>query len=224
MEVAQALYKKSTPMAIIPGGTANVLAKDLDIPITTVDAIKLLTKKKMIIRTVDMGIMNNTPFFIRVNFGILADMIKKTDRQLKDKLGQVAYGVTAAKEWLDHKPVVYEMVLDGKKITTEGAALVIANSGNVGISDVSFVPNMSMSDGLLDVILIRKMDAVSVAKAVGNTLLKNKPEDTRQHWQIKKAQIIVHPKQSILRDDAVVNDKEINIRVVPKAINILVTK
>src|SRR5690348_15921530 len=42
-DVARALYGKQTPMAIIPGGTANVMSKELGIPQDAIEAIDLLT-------------------------------------------------------------------------------------------------------------------------------------------------------------------------------------
>ncbi|MEO6630239.1 MAG: acylglycerol kinase family protein, partial [Mucilaginibacter sp.] len=55
--VAAALHGKLLPMAIIPGGTANVMAKELGIPTDTVEALALL-KKGHRIRTIDMGLVN----------------------------------------------------------------------------------------------------------------------------------------------------------------------
>ncbi|HEY0273968.1 MAG TPA: diacylglycerol kinase family protein, partial [Chitinophaga sp.] len=95
MEVAQGLFQTSTPMAIIPGGTANVMAKELAIPTDTQAAIALLTSGRFAIKPVDMGLVNDIPFLIRVNMGIFSDMITEASPDLKDRWGQWAYGITA---------------------------------------------------------------------------------------------------------------------------------
>src|SRR5450432_3256127 len=75
MEAARALHMSDMTLAIIPGGTANVMAKELDIPLDSIEAIRLLTCEDHIVKKIDMGLVNGYPFLIRVNLGVLSDMI-----------------------------------------------------------------------------------------------------------------------------------------------------
>ncbi|MGZ3873577.1 MAG: diacylglycerol/lipid kinase family protein, partial [Mucilaginibacter sp.] len=90
-EVASALHGSGTPMAIIPGGTANVMAKELGIPLETTAAIEMIATGHCKIKKTDMGLMNGYPFLLRINLGIMADMVLQASRSLKDDLGQLAY-------------------------------------------------------------------------------------------------------------------------------------
>ncbi|MBC8112199.1 MAG: hypothetical protein H7Y04_14175, partial [Verrucomicrobia bacterium] len=154
MEVAQALFKSKVPMAIIPGGTANVMAKELGIPTDSQAALALLTSENAAITAIDMGLMNNIPFMLRVNLGLLADMVIQTDRQMKDTFGQLAYGITTVQTLLEVNPAMYLIEIDGEIFEESGVALSVTNSGNIGVEGFSILPDINVSDGLLDVILM----------------------------------------------------------------------
>jgi len=218
--VAAVLHGKSLPMAIIPGGTANVMAKELGVPTDTMEALALLLKGHQI-RTIDMGLVNGEPFLLRVNLGIMAAMVTEADRSLKDKIGQLAYGVTAVQTVVAAKPVDYRLKIDGQKIATSGVALTITNSGNIGISDFDLLPGISVTDGLLDVILMHDTDLSSLLKVAGSTLFQQE-SGVLQHWACKKITISLPKKQTYICDDAARSAKKLQIEIVPKSIRILV--
>jgi diacylglycerol kinase (ATP) len=220
-EVASALYDTAMPMAIIPGGTANVMAKELAIPIDTKEAIQLLISEQVFFKTIDMGLMNDHPFLLRVNLGIMADMILETDRDLKDNIGQLAYGVTAIKTIANAEPIKYQLEIDGKYIEESGVSLTVTNSGNMGIGDFALQPGISITDGLLDVILLKDTNLVSLLKVAGSTLLQNETDAIR-HWSCKQVTITTEQEQHFICDDYEKTARVLNIKVAPAAIRILV--
>lgn len=224
MEVANALYNQDTPMAIIPGGTANVMAKELSIPVDTIQALELLKNKNYSIKKVDIGMINNDPFMLRINFGVLADMVKETSSETKESLGQVAYGLTALKQIVDNnnQSAKYKMDIDGEIIEEEGIALVVNNSGNVGFEGISIFPNIDVSDGMFDVVLIKNTDLQTFLELASTALLGNDSPNNLKRWKGKNIKIEVSPKQTIIRDDVIAEYEEINIKVVEKALQIIV--
>lgn len=220
-EVAGALQGTAIPMAIIPGGTANVMAKELGIPIETKAALKLLTSDQLEIKVVDMGVVNNHPFLLRVNLGIMADMVLQADRELKDKIGQLAYGVTAIKTVADAQPVTYKMEIDGKTVVETGVSLTVTNSGNIGIGDFALQPGISITDGWLDVVLLKDTSFTSLLKVAGSTLLQNET-DAIKHWQCKEITIHTESEQQYICDDCEQVSQLLHINVVPASIHIAV--
>jgi diacylglycerol kinase (ATP) len=220
-EVASALFETEMPMAIIPGGTANVMAKELAIPIDTKAALELLVGSQASVKTIDMGLVNDHPFLLRINLGIMADMILQTDRNLKDQIGQMAYGVTAIKTIANAEPVEYRLEIDGDVIEDSGVSLTVTNSGNIGIGDFALQPGISITDGLLDVILLKDNNFVSLLKVAGSTLLQNET-DAIKHWSCKQVTITTVQEQHFICDDEEKKARVLNISVVPSAIKILV--
>jgi diacylglycerol kinase (ATP) len=222
-EVAAALHGSGQPMGIIPGGTANVMAKELGIPTDTLEALTTLKSGKLRLKSIDMGLANNQPFLLRVNLGIMADMITSAHRELKNNLGQLAYGVTAIQTVASAKAINYHLKIDGKKVAATGVALTITNSGSMGIGDFALQPGISISDGQLDVILMNDNNFVSLFKAAGSALLQTQT-DVLQHWPCKTVQITMDKKQTIIIDDLPIVTKKLKIKVIPAAIQILCSK
>jgi diacylglycerol kinase (ATP) len=224
MEVAESLFKKNIPLAIIPGGTANVLAKELAIPQDTRQALNLL-KEENNIKRIDMALCNETPFVIRINVGLMADMITETDRNLKNKVGQLAYAVTAVSQMQNIEEVSYRMVLDDKKINSSGISLVIANSGNVGIPNISLLPIIDINDEFLDVIILKSKDLGALVKWAGAMAVGGMPEGVLDHWKVKKVQIRIPSSQTVMIDDKEIKMKDsdlLTIEVVPQALSVVV--
>jgi diacylglycerol kinase (ATP) len=181
-EVASVLQGSKTPMAIIPGGTANVMARELEIPLETTAAITLLANNENELRSIDMGRFNGQPFLLRVNMGIMADMVLQADRNLKNSIGQLAYRITAMKTIASAEPTNYHLEIDGVTFEETGVSLTVTNSGHVGVGDFALQPGISIVDGLLDVILMKNASLLSVLKVAGSTLLQSETE-ALSHWQ-----------------------------------------
>jgi YegS/Rv2252/BmrU family lipid kinase len=220
-EVASALYGKKATMGIIPGGTANVTSKGLGIPQDTEEAVALLVGDSFKIIHMDMGIVNGAPFILRVNLGIMADMIINADPKMKDSFGQLAYGLTAIESIWKTDPIQYRMIIDGKEINESGVLLTITNSGNVGIADFSFLPGIDVADGFLDVILMKESGFLSLMRVAGTTLFKTE-SDVLKHWKCKEISIHTGKKVKYICDDSVMEADLLNIKVVPGALHVLV--
>lgn len=219
MEVAQGLYSKNTPLTILPGGTANVMAKELGIPATVHAAIDQLIQGNNEIKKIDMGLVNGQPFLIRVNLGILADMVTEASSDLKDRWGQWAYGISAF-QTMQQEPATYQLTIDGESFTKEAVALTVTNAGNIGRQGFSFLPDIDITDGLLDVILLDRADLLSVLKVTGSMLLQ-KETGVLQHWKAKDIRISMDKEENFVCDDCAGRTKELHITIAPQVLNVL---
>lgn len=219
VEAARALYRHKTPLAIIPGGTANVMAKELKIPVDPKKAIQLLVEGNYTIRAIDMGVVNDTPFLIRVNMGLLADMVTQASDELKERFGQWAYGLAAFKE-KDREPLALRLLIDGEPVNANGVALTITNAGNVGRTGFSFHPDISVTDGYLDVLLLDKADIASLLQLTGSIILQRDSPGLK-HWRARKVEVHLGQTTSYLRDDTADEDRDLRIEVSPAALNVV---
>jgi diacylglycerol kinase (ATP) len=220
-EAAAPLIGKSMPLAIIPGGAANVLAKGLGIPQDTETALKLLRDGQVALRTIDTGLVNNYPFLLRVNLGIMSQMVTEADPDLKDKIGQLAYGISTVKTIYESEPVNYQLLIDGQTITITGVALTVTNSGSIGIADVQLQPGIDISDGLLDVVLLKDAGFLSLVKAAGSSLL-GQETDAISHWKCREVIITMPDEQTYICDDCEHVAQELVIKVVPASLSFVI--
>jgi len=140
---------------------------------------------------------------------------------MKDRYGIMAYSIAALKAMKDAKQVKYTFNLDGKEFEEEGITCLIDNAGNFGVSGFSASKNISMFDGLLDVILVRDRSFRSFV-AIGKSVASSSPtQDTVHHWQAKEIQISTDPPQSIQVDGEIGWETPVSIKVVPGAVRVL---
>jgi YegS/Rv2252/BmrU family lipid kinase len=221
MEVARGVMGSQVPMAILPGGTANLMSVELGIPKDLNQAAKIIASPESDIKAIDVGEIGDTHFLLRVGLGIAAQKVELADRELKDRYGIMAYSIAALKAMKDAKQVKYYFNLDGEEFEEEGVTCLVDNAGNFGVAGFSASKNISVFDGLLDVILVRDRSFQSFV-SVGKSVATSTPtQDTVHHWQAKEITITTDPPQSIQVDGEVGWETPVKIKVVPGAVRVL---
>lgn len=242
-EVASGLLGTSIPLAILPGGTANVLSVELGIPATLALACQLICDPKATIRKMDMGQVNDHYFMLRVGIGFEAAMVENADRGLKDKYGVFAYLWSAMQNLYKPEVARYQLTIDGKQIETEGVNCMIANSGNMGQAGLNFLPSINVSDGLLDIIVVQEASLRTFFDVIGSIAgLKQVESDqllqaslpdkannsgqpatqSLQYWQGREVSLVTDPPQTIQFDGEILGKVAIHCKIIPQAISILV--
>ena len=168
MEAASGLLDSTVPLAILPGGTANAMAAELNIPGNLEDACRLICDETSTIRAIDMGEAGDRYFALRVEVGFGAEQVRGASRELKDSLGFLAYWLSSLRAFKTTKVSRYNLELDGTRVESEGVACLIANSGNLGLPGISMAADIDISDGLLDVLVIRNADLESLLSVAGS--------------------------------------------------------
>lgn len=221
MEVARGVMGGDVPMAILPGGTANLMSVELGVPKDLAEAAEIAAREDSPIIGIDVGKIGDTFFLLRVGLGIAAQKVEIADREMKDKYGLMAYSIAALKAMKDAIPVKYNLLLDGEEIEVEGVTCLVDNAGNFGVAGFKASKEISVSDGLLDVIVVRDRSFRSFV-GVGKSIATSTPnQDTVYHWQAKEINISTDPPQSIQVDGEVGWQTPVSISVIPQAVLVL---
>lgn len=224
MEVAEALKGSDTPMAILPGGTANVMSKELAIPINLPEAIALMLDPNHDVRDVNIGETNDRCFMVRLSLGFLAAMEENAERESKSRLGTLAYAIAGLQAIRDPQVAHYDITIDGEHFETDGVAAFIANTGNAGIQGLSVVHAVSVSDGLLDLLVIRQADLGSLLHMAANAIIGEDPPPTLQHWQGREITVKTDPVQSVTIDGEPYSETPITARISKEHVKIIVPR
>ena len=86
---ADAVAGESVDLAILPAGTANLLATNLKIPMNLPAAVDVGLSGDR--RRLDLGVLNDERFAVMAGIGFDAIMMRDADRTLKSQLGRLAY-------------------------------------------------------------------------------------------------------------------------------------
>lgn len=224
MEVAGGLLNSKVPLLILPGGSANVMANELGIPKDLKEVCALISQGSLETRVIDVGQVNHCYFMTRLSVGFEADMVKGADRETKNRIGALAYFYSALAAIKKIQYTRYHLTIDGEKHEAEGLTCIVTNAGNLGFSKISLDKHIHVSDGWLDVLVVRKAN-VNLLKHMVATLIKRERPDNLElvkHWQGKDIHVSSSLKQIVQCDGEITEKLPLHIKVIPAAIKVLV--
>ena len=218
-EVGRALVNTKSAMGILPCGSGNGLARHLNLPMNLKKCIDILNDCD--IHTLDYGLINRHPFFCTCGMGFDAFISMKFAEA--GKRGPITYMQKILEEGLSYQPETYE--IEDEEGTRRYKAFLVsaANASQYG-NNAYIAPQASMSDGLLDIIIMEPFDLIEAPQVAielfNKTLDKNLKIKTfrASHIHIhRKSEGIIH-----YDGDPVMADADVDISIVPKGINIIV--
>lgn len=147
-EAIQALVGTSTPLAVWPGGTSNVLARELRLP-GSLDLVARVIAGGTI-RRVSVGRAGERYFLLMAGVGLDADVLRSVHPGLKRLTGEGAYWMAGLKQLTDWHPVPFLLETEAGQHSATFA--VVANAASYG-GGLQFAPEARMDDDLLDICL-----------------------------------------------------------------------
>ncbi|MFN2150890.1 MAG: diacylglycerol/lipid kinase family protein [Anaerolineales bacterium] len=222
MEVANGLLGTGVPQAILPGGTGNAMAHELNVPINLRQAAELIvTSQKRC--AVDLAKIGEQIFMLRAYCGLSAE--NAASRESKDKYGQLAY-VQAGLKFIRNVPEThYRATIDGEVIEGEALIVFILNAGSIGGVmgiEIPEVGDVDVSDGYLDLYAITK--GIKPLRAISKYLLHRENDDNVgvYCWKGKEISIEAATEQDVWIDGELGGKTPFTITTLPQALEIVV--
>ncbi len=149
MEVLSVLAHQGPPLGVLGGGTGNVIARTLGIPLNPARAVPMLLNGDE--ATMDLGRLGDgRRFAIGVGVGLDATMILEAPARLKKRFGFMAYVIGGYKAVLRNRTFQLRLTVDGVVFERTASAVLVANLGAVLNDLVSFGDGIVRDDGLLN--------------------------------------------------------------------------
>jgi diacylglycerol kinase (ATP) len=192
--VAAALVETETPMGLLPAGTGNLLARNLDLPIDSVeDALQVaLTGQN---KRIDVGRLSvdasrgedeppadheqpaDHVFLVMAGLGFDAAIMADAPEGLKAKVGPAAYVVSGARNLRGPSFRVRVKVDDVEEFSRRTRTVVIGNCGKL-VGGLVLMPDAEVDDGQLDTVILSPKGVVgwaAVAARVASRRRKGHP-------------------------------------------------
>lgn len=151
-EVASRVPQPLCPVALIPAGTANAVARELRIPLSPGRALQVALRKRAV-RRVDLGILNSGArrFLFVAGIGFDAYVVASVNPGLKKKLGMAAYAAAIISCLRSYSFPEFQVVIGSR--TYRATSCLACNARSYG-GGLLFCPDADMSDGMLDVLIL----------------------------------------------------------------------
>ena len=177
--VCEELAGTGIPVGIVPAGTGNLLARNLDIPLYLRSAVDVALNGQD--RAIDMvevsgDKMEDATFLVMAGLGFDAAIMEGVNEDIKAKVGWLAYVWSALKS-LMFPAVRVEVSVDGEPFTRHRARTLVI--GNVGFlqAGMPLIPDAAIDDGKLDVVLLYPRRFLSWLPLAVRVLTKNPRTD-----------------------------------------------
>lgn len=226
-EAATGLVGTTTPLAVIPRGTANQVAHNLRIPVNTEEAVELALNGAS--AAVDLGRIGDRVFALVAGAGFDAAVMASATRGLKERWGFAAYVFAAVKEALQAQPVDFRITADGETLEVRAVSVMLANVGELFAHFLPFPlrlgprPRSSWQDGLFDVVVVAPRNVIDVPgvlwKAMGRPFQGD--DDRLLHFQARNVEIEAEPRIAVQIDGDPAGTTPIRAEAVERAIRII---
>jgi diacylglycerol kinase (ATP) len=224
--VADRLAQSAIPMAVVPLGTGNLLARNLDIPLPEDEALEVAfgdhTRDIDLIKVTVDGAPGEH-FAVIGGLGVDAMIMDETSPDLKDTIGAGAYFIAAAKA-LGRTPIDMRITLDDRRPRHRNAMICVI--GNVGTlaGNLTLIPGARPDDGRLDV-YVASPHRLSHWLRVLLRLITRRPrtDDRVDQWQATQVEVrLKHPDPYQLDGDVVGDCRSLRAEVCPAALTVCV--
>ncbi|WP_232848026.1 diacylglycerol/lipid kinase family protein [Occultella kanbiaonis] len=147
----EGLAGSDAALAILPGGTGNLLAGNFGIPTDPAEGVRLAVAGGR--RRIDVGEVDGQVFAVMAGMGFDAKMLDSASTELKARIGTPAYVLSAGKHLLDHPMRVQVTVDDAEPLVRKARSVIVGNVGQIQ-AGVALFPDAEPDDGYLDVAIL----------------------------------------------------------------------
>jgi YegS/Rv2252/BmrU family lipid kinase len=225
-EASTGLAGTTTPLAIIPRGTANQVAHNLGVPRALEAAVDVAVFGEPC--TIDLGRIGDRAFALVAGAGFDAAVMQSATRELKERWGFAAYAYAAMKEALTAGPQRFHISADGRDIEVDAVSVLVANVGELFTRwlplrfSLAPQPTSAWRDGLLDVVIVAPRHAPDLAAILWRSAnRKFVGSDQLLHFQTHEITIDADPPIAVQVDGDPAGVTPVSISVMRDAMRVL---
>lgn len=222
MAAVTALAGCEMPLAILPAGTGNLLARNLDLPLNDEEeALRIGISGRT--KEIDVAAVEDRKFAVMAGLGFDAAIMRDAPEGLKKKVGWPAYVVSAGKHLRGRGIRVTLTVDDGTPMHRRVRTVVVGNVGKLQ-GNIPLLPDAEPDDGCLDVVVIAPRNVIDWMRVTGRVVRRAHVPDRRmERFRAKHVLIEASRSQPRQLDGDVIEDgRTMDIRIEPKALKVRV--
>ena len=222
MACVTGLAGTEVPLAVLPGGTGNLLATNFDIPTDLEGAVEVALDGDR--ARLDVAALDDDRFVVMGGVGFDAAMLRDADPKLKEHLGAVAYVLSGFRH-LRRRATRFRLGLDERPpLERTGQGVLVGNLGRLQ-GGLPVMPDARPDDGLLDVAVLQTRTVLDWLSLAWRLLLRRPRKDPQlELFTARRVEIGCDRPQPVERDGDPLDEPRdhLLIEVVPAALTLCV--
>ncbi|NQD87497.1 lipid kinase [Paenarthrobacter sp. CM16] len=211
-------------LGVLPMGTANDLARTLEIPRDLSSACAALADGKVV--DIDLGRANGQPFLNVASAGLSVAVTQALSPRLKRLIGPLAYGVATLRSYATHKPFHARLEFpdgDHQPVELENLLQVAVGNGRYYGGGNAVSPTAGIDDHTLDIYAILAAplrDQVKIARSLKNG--KFVQSEQVYHLTSRKVRLVTDPPLPVNLDGEITTGTPTDFAVERNAVHVVV--
>jgi diacylglycerol kinase (ATP) len=220
--VVNGVVRTSSPLGIIPAGTGNLLAHELDIPLEIEDAVALFTKEHKF-RKIDAMIIGKRAYILNISLGASASVVSDTSPKNKKRFGRIAYLWTTVGKLFTLRRRYLTVSVDGKALKYRAIEVAIFNSGILAKTLYPKGPDIRIDDGHLDVWILGIQTILDYPRYLFE-MVTGKPAKRLSHFINAKKVVSIKSRipLPVQADGDIIGTTPVEVEVLSGALSVLV--
>lgn len=217
------INNKDIDFGVIPTGTSNALAKELNIPTDIDEACKLIAGNYRK-RCIDAMLMNGSYFYNRISVGLSSVAIEETSDEVKKNLGTFGYLVSSVGTVLNFDEKRFKLVINGEDKVVKARDIVVNNCNTILFSNITLGKEISPSDGKLEVLVFAAKTLTEYLGSLKDVVTGDDPDGENIEYFNDVTSIKIEPdeKLPVQADGDLAGESPVSIEVVADALSIIV--
>jgi diacylglycerol kinase (ATP) len=221
-QVIGGLVGGSVPLGIIPVGTGNLLARDLNISLKIDEAVALITGEHLI-RKIDAMRINEHVCVLNASLGTSANAMRNTTRQSKNRFGRLAYVWEVLRSLFTMKRRFITVDVDGKTIKFRAVEAAVFNCGMLAKTLYPRGPDIRIDDGRLDVWIVSFKTILDYPLYLFR-MIRERPSRHLSHFVVSEKCVNIKSVTPlpVQADGDIIGSTPVEIEILPGAVRVFV--
>jgi YegS/Rv2252/BmrU family lipid kinase len=222
-EAIQGLAGSKARLAIIPRGTANVLARELNLPLddeqATVIAARGNARRIHLGLAIDEGTGTSRFFVLMAGVGLDASVVRRVRPRLKKRIGKGAFWISGLSHLADWNPSPFTLEIEGRSYT--GTFAAIGKAARYG-GDLSITPGARLDQPEFEICLIETMSRLSYLHLLSYAMRAGMPQDKPGVRFIKAASVRATGDAPVQVDGELIGQLPMRFEIAPESLEVIV--
>ena len=222
-EAIQGLVGSKARLGILPRGTANVLARELGLPMNVDDALNVVAVGNS--RRIHFGVAidettnEQRHFVLMAGIGLDASVVRRVQPSLKKRIGKGAFWVSGLSHLATWNPREFKLEVDGETYNATFAA--IGKAARYG-GDLMITPRARLDDPTFEICIIETFSRVQYLKLLSYAMREGMPHDKNGVRFIRTASVRALGDAPVQVDGEVIGHLPMRFEISPHSMDVIV--